>query len=142
VIVAVWDVVTAAALTVKLALVAPADTETEAGTVTLALLPDRVTEAPPLGAAVLNVAVQVAVPGVLIVVGVHVSDVMVVVVVPVPVMVPPVPDNVRAEPVGSEANVFVTLTDVLATLEPIVMFTTATTPFAIIVEFMPVARHV
>jgi hypothetical protein len=38
-------------VTVKFAVVAPADTVTLAGTVTAALLPDNVTSAPPVGAA-------------------------------------------------------------------------------------------
>ena len=49
----------------------------EAGTVRLELLSEIVTEAPPAGAAPLNVIVQVELPGVLTVVGVHAKEVMV-----------------------------------------------------------------
>jgi hypothetical protein len=46
---------------VKLVLVEPADTVTEAGTVKAALLLDRATAAPPLGAAADSVTVHVEV---------------------------------------------------------------------------------
>lgn len=52
-----------AALAEKLAVVAPAATVTEAGTVTAALLLDRLTTVPPLGAAGLTVTVHESVPG-------------------------------------------------------------------------------
>lgn len=126
----------------KLALVAPAAIVTEDGTVRLALLADRVTEAPLLEAAALNVAVQFAVPGVTIVVGVHDNDATVGLIVPEPVIVPPVPLSVRALPVGSAAEALVKLMDVVLTLEPIVIFTTATTPLAMLFAFKPVARQV
>lgn len=48
---------------VKLALVAPAATVTDAGTLTAALLLDRFTVAPPSGAAALSVTAQASVPG-------------------------------------------------------------------------------
>ncbi len=61
--VADWSVETAATVAVKVAVVAPAATLTEAGTVTAALLLDKVTVVPLLGAAVLRVTVQESVPG-------------------------------------------------------------------------------
>ena len=61
----------------KLAEEAPAEMVTDGGTVRFALLADRAMTAPPLGAAALNVAVQVVLPGVLMVTGVHVKLVMV-----------------------------------------------------------------
>jgi hypothetical protein len=55
-------VLTEAILAEKLALVAPAGTVTEAGTVTAELPLDRVTVNPPLTAAALSVTVQESVP--------------------------------------------------------------------------------
>ena len=133
---------TDAAVAVKDALVAPDAMVNEDGTVRLALLLDKATDAPPLAAAALKVAVQVVLPGVLMVAGVHVNEVSVGVTVPVPVMVPPVPVSARELPVGSEAEVLVTLIDVLLTPEPIVTLTKATTPLEMLVAFMPVARQV
>ena len=60
--VAVWAVVTAETVAVKLALVAPEDTVTEAGTVTALLLLDRLTARPPVPAAAERVTVQASVP--------------------------------------------------------------------------------
>ena len=57
---AVLLVVIVEAVAVKLAEVAPAATVTEAGTVNAALLSDRETREPPVGAALLSVTVQVA----------------------------------------------------------------------------------
>jgi hypothetical protein len=55
-------VVTAETVAVKGALVAPAATVTEAGTVTAVLLLERLTMNPPVGAAVFSVTVQASVP--------------------------------------------------------------------------------
>jgi hypothetical protein len=60
--VAVCAVLTEAAVAVKDALVEPAATVTDAGTVTALLLLASVTLAPPLGAAALRVTVQASVP--------------------------------------------------------------------------------
>jgi hypothetical protein len=60
--VAVCAVETAETVAEKLALVAPAATVRDAGTVTSVLLLDRLTESPPLAAAALRVTVQVSVP--------------------------------------------------------------------------------
>jgi len=60
--VAVCAELTADTVAVKLAVVAPAATVTEAGTVTAELLLARVTANPPLGAAALSVTVQLSVP--------------------------------------------------------------------------------
>ena len=62
--VALVALVTAVAVAVKLAVVAPPFTATEAGTVAEALLLDRLTLKPPAGAAELKVTVQALVPGV------------------------------------------------------------------------------
>jgi hypothetical protein len=60
VMMAVLSAVMVEAVAEKVAEVAPAATVTEAGTVNAALLSDRVTTAPPVGAALLRVTVQVA----------------------------------------------------------------------------------
>ena len=59
--VAVWSVAMLPAVAVKVALVAPAPTVTEAGTVSTVPVPDSAIVAPPAGAAVDSVTVQVAV---------------------------------------------------------------------------------
>jgi len=58
---------------VKLAVVEPAATVTEVGTVSAALLSESATLEPPVGAACDNVTVQVALPPELTVAGVHCS---------------------------------------------------------------------
>ena len=70
--VALASLETAAAVAVKLALVLPAFTVTEAGTVAEALLLDRLTLAAALGAAV-RVTVQVLLPGVATVAGLQLT---------------------------------------------------------------------
>ena len=60
--VAVCAELTAAMVAVKLAVVAPAATVTDEGTVTALLLLDRFTACPPVAAAALSVTVQVSVP--------------------------------------------------------------------------------
>jgi hypothetical protein len=62
--VALVSALTLAAVAVKVALVDPAATVTEAGTLAEALLLDRLTLAPPPGAAAVSVTVQVLAPGV------------------------------------------------------------------------------
>jgi len=57
-----WALVTEETVAVKAALVAFAATVTDAGTVTAALLLERLTVSPPLGAAVLSATVQASVP--------------------------------------------------------------------------------
>ena len=59
---AVWVVVIAETAAVKLALVAPAGTVMDEGTVTALLLLDRLTASPPLPAAAESVTVQASVP--------------------------------------------------------------------------------
>ena len=60
---AVWEVETAAMVAEKLAVVAPAATVIEVGTVTAALLLDKLTAVPPLAAAALRVTEQESVAG-------------------------------------------------------------------------------
>jgi hypothetical protein len=126
---------------VKLAVAAPAGTLTDAGTARLALLLERATKAPLLGAAALRVAVQVALPGVFMVAGAQAKDVRLGVIPPL-VMVPPVPDDTRAPPAALTAKVFATAMAVLVTPEAMVMFTDAIAPFEMVFGFIPVARHV
>jgi hypothetical protein len=85
--VTVCVVLTAETVAVKLALVAPAATVTEAGTVTALLLLARLTAKPPLSAAAFSVTVQLSVPAPVIDALVHVRLVKVVcvlAVIPVP----------------------------------------------------------
>ncbi len=133
---------TAVALTVKLALLAPAGILTEAGTVRFALLSDKAITMPPLGAAALALTVQVATPGVLIVAGIHPTEVIVGWTVVTLVIVPPVPETGRKRPAASTADTLATLMEVLLTLELIATFTTATTPFAMVFAFRPLAMQV
>ena len=66
--------VTVAAVAVKVAVVAPAATVTDAGVVTKVLLSERATRAPPVGADAFNVTVQVADPLPVIVDGAQVNE--------------------------------------------------------------------
>ena len=57
-----WAVITAETVALKVAVVAPAGTVTDAGTVTATLLLARLTASPPVGAAAFTVTVQASVP--------------------------------------------------------------------------------
>jgi len=62
---------------------------------------------------------------------------------PVMVMVPPVPETERASAFRVAPSVPVSVIDVDgAAVKDVVTFTTATTPFPMVLEFNPVARHV
>jgi hypothetical protein len=140
----VWLEVTADAVAVTAALADPAGTRTEPGTERLALLSDSATEAPPLGAGPLRDTVQVALPGVVTVVGVHAKPLSVGPPLDVAdaVTVPPDVEVAMVLPVGDAAEVFVTAIDVLPTPAASVTFTAANVPFAILFAFMPDARQV
>jgi hypothetical protein len=118
--------------------VEPVATVTEAGTVSNALPLDKETAVPPVGAALVSVTVQVLVAPDARLEGLHASvdkpGVVIVIVLPVPVIA-------SLCPVGLEPMVLVTLTLVVPAVGAIVVFTVATTPLAITVEFMPVATH-
>jgi hypothetical protein len=129
----------------NVAVVEPAGTVTDAGIDKLELLSDSATDAPVLGAAALRVTVQVELPGVVINPGLHETELRVTgIEVTGTVTVPPVPKSVRAVPVGSTADVFVTPMAVTGAglTVAIVRLTTATTPFAIVFAFIPEARQV
>jgi hypothetical protein len=124
-----------------LAVVAPAATATEPGTVNALLLSDTATDEPPAGAAWDNVTVQVEVPPDVTVVGVHWSAETETV--EGTLIVPPVPAMATLYP---EGNTPITLlSGIVATLPLVadtVAVTTATTPFPIALAFMPLARQV
>ncbi|MBZ5676598.1 MAG: hypothetical protein LAP61_20360 [Acidobacteriia bacterium] len=116
----------------KLAVVAPAETVTLAGTVAFALLLDSATAKPPVGAALLIVTVHAEEPGALTLVGEQES--------PlstggtwVTAIVPPVPDMGIALPVAPVAIIPLSATDILGlTLAgEIVNVAVATVPFGI-----------
>ena len=72
--VAVWLLVTVPAVAVNVFVVAPPATVTVPGTVSVALLLDSETPAPPAGAAADNVTVHVDPPPLLRLVGVHATE--------------------------------------------------------------------
>src|SRR5690348_5728743 len=118
-----------ATVAVKAALVAPAVTVTEAGTLTAPLLLDRDTAAPPAGAACVSVTVHEDVPGALTVVGLHES--LLRLVGPLTVMLPPVPVAETLAPFGATADTFVTAILTVPDAPPeSVALTTATVPLA------------
>lgn len=103
---------TCAAVAVKLAVVAPDATVTLEGTVRFALLLESVTLTPPLPAAADKVAVQDVVPGVAIVLAVHVTLLRVMGVGSVMTPDPPaegscVPDAVEATTPVTETGILV-----------------------------------
>ena len=141
---AVWLDVTALAVAVKVAVVAPAATVTEGGTARAELLSDTLTSVPPLGAACDKVTVQVTFPGGVSELGVHVRLVSVGDAChPWTVMVPPLPETATALPSARDPIVPLTemRTDPLLVAEASVAVTTATTPLPITVEFIPVAKQ-
>src|ERR1044071_8855612 len=83
-----------------------AGTVTEAGVLRLALLSDRATTAPPLGALPVKVTVQLVEPGALITVELQLNVFRVTCVCCATVIVPPVPVSVRSEErrVGKECR--------------------------------------
>ncbi len=97
---------TAETVAVKPALVAPAATVTEDGTVTAALLLDRLTAWPPVPAAAVNVTVQASVPAPVIDEFVH--DNALTVLDPVPAAATPVPLRLTSG-VGSVDELLVTV---------------------------------
>ena len=92
----------AAAVALNVAVVVPAPTVTDAGTVSAALLLASVTLAPPAGAAELKMTVQPEAAPPLRLTGLQVTDEMV-----GTMMLPPVPETVSPVPVESTPTVLV-----------------------------------
>jgi len=125
-------------VTLKVVRVAPAGTVTEAaGTGSSVLLLEVATTVPPAGAAPLNVTVQLAVPELARLLGRHAREVRTVAERPPPLTLPPVGERVIALPAAEAPKVLLIPIAVLVTPEAIVKFTTATTPFDMMLAFMP-----
>ena len=140
---AVASLPTAPVVAANVAVVAPANTVTEAGTVnTVLFVLVNVTTALPAGAAAVKVTVQLPLlkPANA---ATHVREET-----PAggagapPVTVPPVPDDAIDWPALDAAAVLVTPMMVVVTPAAMVRLTTATAPFATVLVFMPEARHV
>jgi len=128
---------------VKLPVVAPAATVTDAGVVSAVLLSDTVTAVPPVGAADEIVTVQLVLPPDTTDVGVHVSPVTVGAVTWPTAIVPPVAVAPVDIPPADTAIALLSgsATDALL-VELKVTETIATTPLAIVLVFIPDVRHV
>jgi hypothetical protein len=135
--VAVWSAVIAPAVAVKVAVVDPAATATDPGTVSAAALLDSVTVPPPV---FVSVTVHVLAPPLLSVAGAQLNPAKIGSAAGA-VTVPPVPLMDSACPSSVAPSVLVTPMVVLATPVAIVTVTTATTPFCIREEFKPASRH-
>lgn len=125
---------------VKVAVVAAAATVTEAGIVSAVVLLASVTAAPPVGAAPLKVTVQAVLPELLNVAGVQDTALTVGRTTP-PVTVPPVVVTLMLLPAVEEAIALLTVIGRLVTPVASVTFTTAATPFAMVLAFMPEITH-
>lgn len=126
--VADWLLAMVPAVAVNVAVVAPAVTVFDDGTVSKALLLDKETEVPPLGAAWFSVIVHVEVPAELTLVGLQAR--LLTATGGFTVMLPPVPVRVRAFPLPEAAAVLVTeIGTVPDALAASVTFTVAACPF-------------
>ena len=116
------------AVAVNVPVVAPEATVADDGTVTKALLLDKETEVPPLGAAWFSVIVHVELPEELRLVGLQAR--LLIATEGFTVMLPPVPVKVRAFPLPDAATVLVTeIGTVPDALAASVTFTVAACPF-------------
>jgi hypothetical protein len=142
VIVADWSVVTANTFTVKVVDVAPAGTVTDAGTVALALLLERLTGNPAPPAAAVRVIVHVEVPGAFTLAGAHESELNAAVGWMI-VIVPPVAEvGIEfAAAFAAMTPVRVTALLVLRVAAETVNVMAATVPFGSVVVFMPEIMH-
>jgi hypothetical protein len=138
--VALWLLLMAAVVALKVADVAAAATVTDAGTVRVALVLVSATLAPPVGADLVRITVQVELLLLFRVVGRH--DREETVGQAPPVTVPPVPESRMAFPVDDDARVLLTAMAVEVTPAPMVRFTTATVPFEMMPAFIPEATQV
>src|ERR1039457_1760963 len=134
--VAVWSDAMVPAVAVKVAVVDPAATATDPGTVSAAVLLDSATVPPP---AFVSVTVQLLMPPLPSVAGVQLKPAKVGGA--GAVTVPPVPLMDSACPSSVAPCALVTPMVVLATPAAIVTVTTATTPFCIREEFKPASKH-
>ena len=128
----------------KLAVLAPAATVTEAGTVKAAMLLERVMIAPPVGAAPLRVTVQAEVELEPKEVGEQVKLEIVPVAGAKTEIEPPVPEIAVPIPVGDDPAVPVMVRGATVPLAavPSVTVAVATVPLPITVAFMPLATQV
>ncbi len=131
-------------VTVKFTVVAPAATVTDPGTVSAALVPDRLTSAPPVGAAADSVTVHVDVDVEPKLVGAHCRLETVGRELCVTVIAPPVPETLLRLPSDKTPITLLNGKEsrLLLLVEEVVAETTATTPLAMMLVFMPVARQV
>ena len=128
-------------MALKVAEVAAAATVTDAGTVSVVLVLVRVTAAPPVGAALVRVTVQVELLELFRVAGRQDRDATVGEVAP-PVTVPPVPKSTMPLPVGEDSAVLLIAIAVVVRPAAMTRFTTATEPFAMAPAFIAEARQV
>jgi hypothetical protein len=134
--------VTEPAVAVKVAVVAPAATVTEAGVVKAALLSESVTTEPPAGAARDKVTVQVELEPEATLAGEHCSFEIVGRAVWT-AMVPPVPETAKAVPSASAPTGLPSDRGTVKLLvAESVIVTTATTPLLIVLAFRPEATHI
>jgi hypothetical protein len=129
----------AAAVALKVAVVAPAVTVTEAGTVSEVLLLASVTIDPPFGAAVFRVAVQLAAEPEPKLAGLHIRDEMA----GTATIAFVTAETVRPSPIASTPTALVIVIAVVPAVGASVSVTVAATPEAIVVAFVgPASRHV
>ena len=127
--------IVAAAVALKVAEAAPAATVTDVGTVSVGLALVRVTIAPPAGADPVRATVQAEAPPTLRLAGRQDKDATVGKTgvppgkLPPPVTVPPVAKSTMPFPAGEDAALLLIPIEVVLRPEAMVRFTTATTPF-------------
>jgi hypothetical protein len=134
------SVLTAAAVAVNTALATPEATVTEAGTVTLPLLLDRLTESPPLGAAAVRLTVHVLVPAPVSDAGLQLIPAGTTITVGVTTAIAPPVAVAGIESPTREATTTLVIpigTDAAEGAGDNVAVTLATTPLPIVFEFTP-----
>lgn len=131
----------AAVVALKVAEVAPEATVTDAGTVRMEFVLDRLTAAPPVGAPLLRVTVHVELLEIFKMLTTQARELTVGNPAP-PVTIPPVAEDGTKVPVPAAAMVLVIPIAVVVTPVAMVRFTIATVPFAMIPAFNPETTHV